>query len=85
MASIRNFGTFSSIRSPLAEVNATTNKPKQQLYVAGVVVDKQGTVHPYAPIYLWNQSYQVNNLIPAWGEFSVPAGEVPPPPPPPPK
>jgi hypothetical protein len=77
--------TFSSIRSPLAEINASTNKPKQQLYVAGIVVDKQGTVHPYAPIYLWNQSYQVNNLIPAWGEFSVPAGQVPPPPPPPPK
>ncbi len=77
--------TFSSIRSPLAEINATTNRPKQQLYVAGIVVDKQGGVHPYAPIYLWNQSYQVNNLIPAWGEFSVPAGQVPPPPPPPPR
>jgi hypothetical protein len=77
--------TFSSIRSPLAEINATTNRPKQQLYVAGVVVDKQGGIHPYAPIYLWNQSYQVNNLIPAWGEFSVPAGQMPPPPPPPPR
>jgi hypothetical protein len=77
--------TFSSIRSPLAEINASTGKPKQQLYVAGVVVDKKGGVHPYAPIYLWNQSYQVNNLIPAWGEFSVPAGQEPPPPPPPPK
>ena len=77
--------TFSSIRSPLAELNATTNKPKQQLYVVGVVVDKGGGIHPYAPIYLWNQSYKVNNLIPAWGEFSVPAGQVPPPPPPPPK
>ena len=77
--------TFSSIRSPLAELNASTNKPKQQLYVVGLVVDKQGAVHPYAPIYLWNQSYTVNNLIPAWGEFSVPPGEVPPPPPPPPK
>ncbi len=77
--------TFSSIRSPLAELNASTSKPKQQLYVVGVVVDKQGAVHPYAPIYLWNQSYKVNNLIPAWGEFSVPAGQIPPPPPPPPK
>jgi hypothetical protein len=77
--------TFSSIRSPLAEINAATLRPKQQLYVAGVVVDKTGGVHPYAPIYLWNQSYKVNNLIPAWGEFSVPAGQEPPPPPPPPK
>jgi hypothetical protein len=77
--------TFSSIRSPLAQINASTGKPKQQLYVAGIVVDKQGGVHPYAPIYLWNQSYQVNNLIPAWGEFSFPAGQEPPPPPPPPK
>jgi hypothetical protein len=77
--------TFSSIRSPLAELNMRTNKPKQQLYVVGVVVDKSGGIHPYAPIYLWNQSYKVNNLIPAWGEFSVPAGQVPPPPPPPPK
>jgi hypothetical protein len=77
--------TFSSIRSPLAEINASTNKPKQQLYVTGIVVDKHGAIHPYAPIYLWNQSYKVNNLIPAWGEFSVPIGQVPPPPPPPPK
>jgi hypothetical protein len=77
--------TFSSIRSPLAEINAATSKPKQQLYVAGIVVDKKGNVRPYAPIYLWNQSYKVNNLIPAWGEFSVPVGEQPPPPPPPPK
>jgi hypothetical protein len=74
--------TFSSIRSPLAQINASTNKPKAQLYVAGVVVDAQGGIHPYAPIYLWNQSYQVNNLIPSWGEFSVPAGQTPPPPPP---
>ena len=77
--------TFSSIRSPLAEINAGSSKPKQQLYVAGIVVDKQGNIHPYAPIYLWNQSYAVNNLIPAWGEFSVSPGQVPPPPPPPPK
>jgi hypothetical protein len=75
--------TFSSIRSPLAEINASTNKPKAQLYVAGVVVDTQGSIHPYAPIYLWNQSYQVNNLIPSWGEFSVPVGQMPPPAPPP--
>jgi hypothetical protein len=76
--------TFSSIRSPLAEINAN-GRPKQQLYVAGVIVDKQGNVHSYAPIYLWNQSYQVNNLIPAWGEFSLPAADEPPPPPPAPK
>jgi hypothetical protein len=77
--------TFSSIRSPLAQINASTGKPKQQLYVAGVVVDNKGMIHPYAPIYLWNQSYQVNNLIPSWGEFSVPPGQTPPPPPPPPQ
>jgi hypothetical protein len=77
--------TFSSIRSPLAEINTATNRPKQQLYVAGIVVDKGGVVHPYAPIYLWNQSYTVNNLIPAWGEFSVAPGQMPPPSPPPPR
>jgi hypothetical protein len=77
--------TFSSIRSPLAQINAATSKPKAQLYVAGIVVDSMGMVHTYAPIYLWNQSYKVNNLIPAWGEFSVPPGQMPPPPPPPPQ
>jgi hypothetical protein len=69
--------TFSSTRSPTA-------LGRQQLYVAGVIVDPQGQVHTYAPIYLWNQSDEVNNLIPAWGEFAVPPGKAPPPPPPPP-
>jgi WD40-like Beta Propeller Repeat len=70
--------TFSSIRSPTAELNAN-GKPKQQLYVVGVVVDPMGNVTSYAPIYLWNQSFKVNNLIPAWGEFSIPPGVTPPP------
>ena len=69
--------TFSSTRSPTA-------LGRQQLYVAGIIVDPSGAVHTYAPIYLWNQSDEVNNLIPAWGEFAVPPGKAPPPPPPPP-
>jgi hypothetical protein len=73
--------TFSSIRSPQAPMDATNgNKRKQQLYVAGVVVAADGTtVTTYAPIYLWNQDFTVNNLIPAWGEFGIPPGMKPPP------
>ena len=72
--------TFSSIRSPQAPTDpGNANKRKQQLYVAGIVVGKDGTITSYAPIYLWNQDYTVNNLIPAWGEFSIPPGQVPPP------
>jgi hypothetical protein len=72
--------TFSSTRSPTAPMDPSNkNKRKQQLYVAGVVVDAGGKVNSFAPIYLWNQDYTVNNLIPAWGEFSIPPGAVPPP------
>jgi hypothetical protein len=73
--------TFSSTRSPSAGATKTT-AGKQQLYVAGVVVDATGKINTYAPIYLWNQDDTVNNLIPAWGEFSIPPGLMPPPPPP---
>jgi hypothetical protein len=69
--------TFSSTRS-------VTAAGKEQLYVAGITVDANGTLQNYAPIYLWNQSDEVNNLIPAWGAFSIPPGATAPPPPPPP-
>ncbi len=72
--------TFSSIRSPQAPMDpGNKNKRRQQLYVAGVVVASDGTIKSYAPIYLWNQDYTVNNLIPAWGEFGIPPGMKPPP------
>ncbi|MDP9002155.1 MAG: hypothetical protein M3O46_18845, partial [Myxococcota bacterium] len=72
--------TFSSTRSPTAPMDASNgNKRKQQLYVAGVVVDPGGNITSFAPIYLWNQDYTVNNLIPAWGKFSIPPGLMPPP------
>jgi hypothetical protein len=73
--------TFSSIRSPTAQKDpANNNKARQQLYVVGVVVAPDGTINSsYAPIYLWNQDFTVNNLIPAWGEFSIPPGRNPPP------
>jgi hypothetical protein len=38
----------------------------QQLYVSGVVADKNGNITTYAPIYLWSQDSTVNNLIPEW-------------------
>jgi hypothetical protein len=69
--------TFSSIRSP------TTSAKQQQLYVAGITMDDNGNITTYAPIYLWNQDYTVNNLIPSWGTFALPAptqGAQPPPP-----
>ena len=73
--------TFSSIRSLTSPTDPTNdNKRKQQLYVAGVVVDNATqAITTYAPIYLWNQDFTVNNLIPAWGEFSIPPGTMPPP------
>jgi hypothetical protein len=72
--------TFSSIRSPTAPMDPMNkNKRKQQIYVSGLVVAPDGTVTSYAPIYLWNQDFTVNNLIPAWGEFSIPPGKTPPP------
>jgi hypothetical protein len=47
-----------------------------QLYMAGVVVDKQGMVHTYPAVYLWNQDPTTSNLTPAWNNF-----QIPPPPP----
>jgi hypothetical protein len=67
--------TFSSTRS-------ATSMGKEQLYVAGITVDSMGNIKTYAPIYLWNQSDTVNNLIPSWGEFSLPPPTIMPPPPP---
>jgi hypothetical protein len=63
--------TFSSNRSP------TTSAKQQQLYVAGITMDSNGNIQTYAPIYLWNQSDLVNNLIPSWGTFSLPPPNVP--------
>jgi hypothetical protein len=76
--------TFSSIRSTTAGAapGAVAGTAKQQLYVAGIVVDGSGNIRTYAPIYLWNQDDTVNNLIPAWGEFQIPPGKMPPPAPP---
>jgi hypothetical protein len=68
--------TFSSIRSP------TTSAKQPQLYVAGITMDATGAITTYAPIYLWNQDDTVNNLIPSWGTFALPAPTEPPPPPP---
>ena len=67
--------TFSSIRSPQALADPSNGgKRKQQLYLAGLVVDKNGNAKSYAPVYMWNQNATVNNLIPAWGEFTIPKG-----------
>jgi len=73
--------TFSSIRNPLSPPDpANKNKRRQQLYVVGVVAGPGGAINAsYAPIYLWNQDFNVNNLIPAWEEFSIPPGLTPPP------
>ncbi|HXN32136.1 MAG TPA: hypothetical protein VN894_09750 [Polyangiaceae bacterium] len=74
--------TFSSTRSPTSAHDPNNgNKRFQQLYVAGIVLDNTTqAITTYAPIYLWNQDFTVNNLIPAWGEFSIPPGLTLPPP-----
>jgi hypothetical protein len=58
---------FSSSRSVAAR--AAPGMPgKQQLYVAGIVVDAQGNIRTFAPIYMWNQDPTVDNLMPAWND-----------------
>ncbi|HZU85680.1 MAG TPA: hypothetical protein VE987_22290, partial [Polyangiaceae bacterium] len=60
--------TFSSTRHPKAN-------GKQQLYVAGVVFNADtNTFKTYSGIYLWNQSYLVNNLIPSWQNLQIAHG-----------
>jgi hypothetical protein len=54
-----------------------------QLYMTGVVKDKQGNLHTFPAVYVWTQStadtggIQWSNLTPAWNQFAIP---VPPPP-----
>ena len=47
-----------------------------QLYMAGVVIDKQGMIHTFPAVYIWNQDPTTSNLTPAWNNF-----QIPPPPP----
>jgi hypothetical protein len=47
-----------------------------QLYMTGVVVDKQGNIQTYPAVYVWNQDPTTSNLTPAWNNF-----QIPPPPP----
>ena len=47
-----------------------------QLYMTGIVVDKQGAIHTYPAVYLYNQDPTWSNLTPAWNQFNIP----PPPP-----
>jgi hypothetical protein len=65
--------TFSSTRHPKAS-------KRQQLYVAGVVYNPDTQKFTtYSGIYLWNQSYKVNNLIPSWQNLQIPHGTTKPP------
>ncbi len=47
-----------------------------QLYMTGIVVDKQGAIHTFPAVYLYNQDPAWSNLTPAWNQFNIP----PPPP-----
>jgi hypothetical protein len=47
-----------------------------QLYMTGIVVDKQGAFHTFPAVYLYNQDPTWSNLTPAWNQFNIP----PPPP-----
>ncbi len=44
-----------------------------QLYMTGVVVDKQGAIHTFPAVYLYNQDPAWCNLTPAWNQFNIPA------------
>jgi hypothetical protein len=49
---------------------------KAQLYVAGIVVDPANgnAITTYPAIYLANQDFTFNNLIPSWSYFPLPPG-----------
>jgi hypothetical protein len=47
-----------------------------QLYMTGVVKDKQGQLHTFPGVYVYNQDPTTTNLTPAWNNFAIP----PPPP-----
>jgi hypothetical protein len=69
--------TFSSIRTTACTISgsnvctatqAAGATGNAQLYVAGVVVDpaNNNAITTYPAIYLWNQDFTANNLIPSW-------------------
>lgn len=73
--------TFSSIRINDPKSAASTGSAqmdgggpagKVQLYIAGVSVSPSGAISTYPAVYLWNQDPTVNNLIPAWDNFTLP-------------
>jgi hypothetical protein len=76
--------TFSSTRvtgctmagsNVCAATDAANAVGKAQLYVAGIVVDPTtGNISTFPAIYLWNQDFSDNNLIPAWDYFPLPPG-----------
>jgi hypothetical protein len=82
------FLTFASTReSPFPLGNNPMlpgqDQPASQLYMATMVVDRDGNVESYPALYLWNQSFitadgataeplSMSNLTPAWDEFVVP-------------
>ena len=47
---------------------------KPQLYVGGVVVEKDGSVKTYKALYLWNQPASDGNHTAAWDVFKLIVG-----------
>lgn len=73
--------TFSSIRIRDPNSSASVGSAqmdgggpagKVQLYIAGVAVSGSGAISTFPAVYLWNQDSTVNNLIPAWDNFTLP-------------
>lgn len=48
------------------------DRRSSQLYLAAVVVDKDGNIVTYPATYIWNQTTDTANLTPAWDEFKIP-------------
>jgi mono/diheme cytochrome c family protein len=73
---------FSSARDYPGKFTVTPNQysppdhRSSQLYMTGIVIDKQGAIHTYPAVYLYNQDPTWSNLTPAWNQFNIP----PPPP-----
>jgi hypothetical protein len=67
---------FSSNRYGLPPVTTSSNGQTKtvqvsQLYITAIMV-KDGTITPYAAIYLWNQPQNRLNTTPAWENFHIP-------------
>ena len=65
----------SALNTLCTAAQASDGSGRAQLFVAPVVVNPTtGAITTFPAIYMWNQDASLNNLIPAWDYFPIPAG-----------